>query len=234
LIVNSDRPVDLDISSSRKVTGFCIHLEKNWLQQCFAQLNYSESLLLDHPFHVSHIPDFDEILYSVKENHLGKYLQKLSSHFDLQSYTLPYEEEEVYYNLAYQLLSLQNSFKKEDRELCLLKSSTKKELLKRLSIAKQIIETQKGETLQVDYIAKQSLLSESHLFRSFKKVYGISPYQYFLKIRLSHAAGLLRMQKKTITEVALESGYPDLASFSKSFKKAYQYSPFEYMKQVRD
>jgi AraC-like DNA-binding protein len=232
LVVNNDHAIDLSIVSEKKVMGFCIHLEQQWLQKMFTHLSFTEDQLLDQPFHLSKVPDFDEILYSEKENNLGKYLQHLSVHFDMSSLTIPYEEHEVYFNLARHLLTLQNEFKQEGMNLHLMKSSTKNELLKRLNTAKELIESQKGENLQIDFIAKEAHLSESHLFRSFKKAYGISPYQYFIKSRLSHAAGLLRSKKKTITDVALECGFNDLASFSKSFKKAYQQSPYQYLQSV--
>jgi AraC-like DNA-binding protein len=230
LLINHDQPIDLIIHAKKEVIGFCIHLKPDLLRKVFTDLSKGESWLLDHPSEQVNFPQFEELLYSDKDNSLGEYLQRIALHFNAKTATLALEENELYFDLACRLLHLQNNITTDNRNLKVLRSSTKTELLKRLAIAKVLIDTCDDELLNVETIARQSMLSSSHLFRNFKNVYGISPYQYFLQGKIKRAAHLLSTKKMSVSEAAFEFGFPDLASFSKAFKKVYSLSPIQYLR----
>jgi AraC-like DNA-binding protein len=230
LLVNRDQPVDLIVRAKKKVIGLCFHLEQELLKDVFTQLTKGESWKLDNPEEQVNFPQFEELLYSNKENSLGEYLERVTSNFNIQTATLEVEENELYYNLACYLLQAQNSLTTGGEKISVLRSSTRIELLKRLALAKDLIDTYDSESLDVETIARQSMLSSSHLFRNFKKVYGFTPYQYFLQSKMRRAAHLLSTKKMLVTEAAFEFGFPDLASFSKAFKKIYSVSPVQYLK----
>lgn len=110
-----------------------------------------------------------------------------------------------------------------------LKSSTKKELKKRLEIAKTIMdETPYPKKLQISSIAKSCMMSEFYFFRCFKALFNITPNQYIIQNRLNKAQELILKKDKTITEIAIECGYPDLFSFSKAYKKHFGVSPAKH------
>ena len=110
-----------------------------------------------------------------------------------------------------------------------LKSSTKKELKKRLEIAKAIMDkTPYPKKLQISSIAKSCMMSEFYFFRCFKALFNITPNQYIIQNRLNKAQKLILKKEKTITEIAIECGYPDLFSFSKAYKKQYGVSPAKH------
>lgn len=227
LLVNRDRPIDFRVPAGQKVQSFCIHLEPALVQDTCACMTGSDQSLLDHSSSQLSVPELQELIYSDGENTLGEYLRHMAVHFNCQTATLSLEQDEVYYNLTRRLLQLQNSLPKGGERLDVLRSSTRIELLRRLAIARELIEAQKDESLDVNTIARGAMMSSSHFFRSFKKVYGLSPYQYHQKRRLERAASLLRTRKMNATEVAFECGFPDLPTFSKAFKKAFGQSPRE-------
>jgi len=84
------------------------------------------------------------------------------------------------------------------------------------------------EKISVEDIAKQTLLSASHLFTVFKKQMGVSPICYLNNYRMSIAAELLQGTTKSINRIATEVGIDDAIYFNKIFKKHYQMSPTEY------
>ena len=53
---------------------------------------------------------------------------------------------------------------------------------------------------------------------------------YLLKNKLQIAAKLLKNQNKNLLEIALDTGFNDLASFSRSFKKQFGLAPSAYRK----
>ncbi len=225
LLVNSQQPIDFFIRSRKAVTGFCIHLEEGLLREVYAQLLFPEEKRLEHPFEKPVIPPFEEILYSDKENCLGTYLRQMAGSFELATETIVVEPRALYYHLSRHLLEMQNNFPKEARDLGLVKNSTRKELFRRLEVAKEMLDEQDADALCIAAVAQQCALSESHLFRSFRKLFGVSPYQYLLQRKIQLAATLLQTKKMGVTEVALECGFADLPSFSKAFKKIKGQSP---------
>ncbi|MEL6773004.1 MAG: helix-turn-helix transcriptional regulator, partial [Bacteroidota bacterium] len=92
-------------------------------------------------------------------------------------------------------------------------------------LARDVIEARFAEPLAVADIAREAALSEYHLIRSFKRVFGTTPYRYLLDRRLEAAALLLRTSERSVTEVAYEVGFSDLAAFSKAFKKHHGVAP---------
>jgi len=233
LLVNRSQAVDAWVRSNKKVLGFCIHLEEAILQETFAQLHFSETELLNHPFEKPAIPPFENLLYNEKENDLGRYLQRVANMFQTDNASITIEPTDFYFQLSQHLLTTQNSFPKTAHQLNLVKNSTRQELLRRLQTAKEVLDAQEMDAFNINLLAQQCALSGSHLFRSFKKVYGISPYQYLLQQKLKKAACLLQKEEKSITEAALLCGFTDLPSFSKAFKKLHGVSPTAFILQKK-
>jgi AraC-like DNA-binding protein len=229
LLVNNRQPIDVYIHSRKKVIAFCIHLEEGLLQEMYAQLLFGERRLLDQPFEKPDVPPFEEILYSDKENSLGIYLQQMAGNFDSSTETIRVEPNSLYYHISQHLLQVQNSFSKSARQLGAIRNSTKNELVRRLEVAKEMLDELDADGLTIDAVAQQCALSGSHLFRSFKKLYGVSPYQYLLQQKIKQAANLLATKDVTVTEVALRCGFSDLPSFSKAFKKINGQSPTAFI-----
>ncbi len=81
------------------------------------------------------------------------------------------------------------------------------------------------EPLTVTQLADMACLSRRHFLRQFKQVYGTTPLQYLLGLRLRHAADLLRSTSLPVTRVAFESGFADSNYFTRQFSARYGVSP---------
>lgn len=229
LLVNKYQRSDVFIKSKKPVAGFCLHLTEHLLQKVFTELNRPADSSLDNPFDLKSIGELETLIYSDQDNGVGKYLRHLVMHFNITERTIDLEENEIFLNLAQQLLGSQN-LAGQSGKINILRNSTKKELLRRLSLAKEIMDAHYSDQLDIGSVASKAMLSESHFFRSFKMQYGISPYQYISQKRLKHASALLRGNNHSVTEVAHECGFQDLAAFSKAFRKSYGASPTMSMK----
>ena len=71
-------------------------------------------------------------------------------------------------------------------------------------------------------------VGEDHFIRIFKVYTGLPPYNYQLKLRISHAIELLENTPMNVSECAEEVGFGDAAYFSKIFKKFTGKSPSYY------
>ena len=82
--------------------------------------------------------------------------------------------------------------------------------------------------LSVDQLATLTNMSLSSFKREFKKVYNSSPAVYCKEKKLEKAAELLMKTDLSISHVAYDSGFNDLAHFSKCFKVKYALAPSQF------
>ena len=102
-----------------------------------------------------------------------------------------------------------------------------------LSEVVQIIkENITNSEFSIDLISDKTGLSRSNLFRKLKGLTNMSPVDLVMKIKLNHAAELLKTNKAMrISNVAYESGFNDPRYFSTLFKKTFGKTPKEYSKE---
>lgn len=93
---------------------------------------------------------------------------------------------------------------------------------------KQIIEAHLFSQLSIEELAALTNLSLSSFKREFAKLYNDTPANYIKTKRLEKAAELLAASNQRITDIALECGFSDLASFTKSFHDKYNTTPTTY------
>jgi AraC-like DNA-binding protein len=94
--------------------------------------------------------------------------------------------------------------------------------------AKDLIDREYAEQLDVPALAREAHASTAHFSRSFKKAFGETPHQYLLRRRMERAKELLRSTGLSVTEVSVAVGFRSLGSFSTAFRELIGESPSEY------
>jgi transcriptional regulator GlxA family with amidase domain len=84
------------------------------------------------------------------------------------------------------------------------------------------------EDLSVESLAEALNVSRSQLFRRLKEEADMGPQSLIRKVRIEHAASLLRAGAGSITEVAFAAGFVSLAHFSRAFREELGVPPSEY------
>ena len=77
-------------------------------------------------------------------------------------------------------------------------------------------------------IIKKGHMSLSTANRAFREAISMTPINYLIKVRMEHAAKLLRSGSGTVGEVAMRCGFKDSNYFSKQFKQFMGKSPRGY------
>jgi transcriptional regulator GlxA family with amidase domain len=106
--------------------------------------------------------------------------------------------------------------------------------LKRLRRARDTMDRDYAEPLDVPALARIALMSPGHFSRSFRAAYEETPYSYLMTRRIERAKMLLRRGDLTVTEVCLEVGCTSLGSFSSRFTELVGESPSAYRDRDHD
>lgn len=132
------------------------------------------------------------------------------------------------------LLNYYNIYRREVSQkiqcLSFIKTKTKEEILKRLMLAKEYINSSFNKNILLEDVSAYCCLSINHLLRTFKEAYGISPYQYLMQLRLNRAKHLLTTTDYSLSEIVGLVGLENTSSFIRLFKDNTQITPSKFRK----
>lgn len=77
-------------------------------------------------------------------------------------------------------------------------------------------------------LARVACFSEFHFHRIFTAVSGETLNNFTNRLRLEKAARLLRYSRRSLTEIALDTGFSSSATFSRAFRAGYSTSPSQF------
>ncbi|WP_306231486.1 helix-turn-helix transcriptional regulator [Agrococcus beijingensis] len=100
--------------------------------------------------------------------------------------------------------------------------------LRRLRRARDRMDREFAQPLDVASIARGALMSSAHFSRRFRDVYGETPYRYLMTRRIERAAAMLRTGDVTVTDACMAVAAASLGSFSSSFTQIMGETPSAY------
>jgi transcriptional regulator GlxA family with amidase domain len=106
--------------------------------------------------------------------------------------------------------------------------------LVRLRRARDMMDRDFAEPLDVPALARQALMSPGHFSRSFRAAFGETPYSHLMTRRIERAKALLRRGDLTVTDVCFAVGCTSLGSFSSRFTELVGETPSAYRARTHD
>ena len=100
--------------------------------------------------------------------------------------------------------------------------------LAHLRRARDRMDREYAQPLDVEALARTALMSSAHFSRRFREAYGETPYGYLMTRRIERAQALLRRGDMSVTEVCMEVGCTSLGSFSSRFSELVGETPTAY------
>ena len=227
LLFNHGQLYASSVVSDKAVRSFTINYCPDFKKKKFADMMAGESKLLDDPsFEPGEDVNFFSKLYSY-DPYIVKEVFELKNFIDKLNYNSLYINEK-FANILEAIYRLNCRVLSETERVGAGKRSTRIETYKRLTRAKDYIESNFMNDITLGILAEVSCMNQFHFLRKFKQLYKKTPHQFLTGIRLNEAKTLLKKNDTTVTQVCLEVGYEDVSSFSKLFKKSTGITPDRY------
>ncbi len=106
--------------------------------------------------------------------------------------------------------------------------------LRRLRRARDQMDREYAQPLDVAALARTALMSQAHFSRRFRDAYSETPYSYLMTRRIERAKALLRRGDQSVTDVCFAVGWSSLGSFSARFTELVGESPSAYRARDHD
>ncbi|MBK8981207.1 MAG: helix-turn-helix transcriptional regulator [Ignavibacteria bacterium] len=230
LILNEGQQCESLIENSSE--SFSIYFKPEFANTALKSLITPSDRMLNHSFKtVSQPVTFFEKLYP-HNYYLSPVIMKMrlasKFNFDDENWL-----KERYFELLENLLKLHRELYKDIEKLPPVKLSTKSELYRRVSRAKEYIDMEFTDNLTLKRISKEACLSQFHFLRIFKSVYKQTPHQYLTKKRIEKAVELLKRTDMPVTGICFEIGFESVSSFSIMFKTKFGLPPETFRESYR-
>lgn len=106
-------------------------------------------------------------------------------------------------------------------------------LVEQLRTVMQYIDENLFADLNLEMLSDAAHMSRSHFSSLFKQLNGLSPWEYIVSRRVSHAANLLRTTSLPVTQIAIACGFNSTANFNYAFRRQTSKTPTQYRKDVK-
>jgi transcriptional regulator GlxA family with amidase domain len=106
--------------------------------------------------------------------------------------------------------------------------------LRRLRRARDRMDREYAQPLDVPALARTALMSPAHFSRRFREAYSETPYSYLMTRRIERAKALLRRGDLSVTDVCFAVGCTSLGSFSARFTEIVGETPSLYRARSHD
>ena len=228
LILNDRQRYTITIDSgARKTTTFCLFFARGFVEDVWRTSVTPVQRLLDQP----NVAKVDSTLgfFERLENDAG-ILDRLRSlrAQALRSSSGESLSDELFYDVAAELVHAQKAALAAIVRLPALRSSTRVELCRRLLRARDFLLSAWDQPLQLEEVAREACLSPYHFHRAFSRYFGCTPHTLLNQYRVERVAEQLRKTERSITELCFAHGFGSMAAFCSLFRRHFGVSAREY------
>ncbi len=177
-------------------------------------------------------PKFLEVTQKTTNSAVGFLLNTIAQLYEHNQTAFKHQIDDLFIRLSELIVQEQKNMDTKFSTLKIVKHDTKKELFKRIQIAKEYLHDHIKEDISLDCISKDIGISKYYLHRLFTEINECTPLEYLTAIRIEKAKYRLRYSKDSIFETAIACGFDTAAYFSKIFKKHSGFSPTEFRKNI--
>jgi AraC-like DNA-binding protein len=102
------------------------------------------------------------------------------------------------------------------------------DLNRRLLRARDAMDRNYAEPLDVPAVAAVAHISPAHFSRSFRSVFGETPHRYLQRRRVERAMFLLRETDRRVTDICFDVAFTSVGTFGRTFRQIVGETPSDY------
>lgn len=229
LSINQGTTFSSKVDSNIPVKNLSISFAPDFLSDFYRTQIENNKTLLDDPFYCRNHAEgfFLETIYPF-EGDMKYNILNLKNRLEQESPDDLLINEYLHHCLINYFKIYHKEVSKKTENLNFLNDSTKVEILKRLTLAKEFISSHYNKNIDLEDIAQSACLSVNHLLRTFKQAYGKSPHQYLIQVRIDRSKYLLKNTDYTLNEIVEIIGFECPSSFIRLFKSLNKITPGKY------
>lgn len=236
LVINSTDIHGMFIRSKEMASGITLMISYDFLKSNYNNIDDIEFIMSKDEFRKVDLKDLLIKIFTMYTEHIRQeVVPKPISIPEIK--VIPEEQENEFYylrtkSILYEIMFILLTYFKVDKDI---RTSIKsKRYIDRFKKITEYIENNYKENLILEDVANYYGLSREHLSRSFKKYMGTTFGEYLNGIRLYNAYMDLLTTDYSITQIGLDNGFPNVASFINKFKLAYGKTPYKYKKDLEN
>jgi AraC-like DNA-binding protein len=227
LILNDHQEYACRIDTAGEVRVQSVFFRTDFVAAVHRDATRDEESSLDNPFDTDARPlEFFQALNDT-DPALERQLQGLMTALEEQGYDAGMVDERLVF-LLHRLIRLHKKELDQARRVNAIRPATKKEIYKRLCIAKDLLQSSFMDKPDLAVLSSTACLSTPQLIRQFKAVFHTTPHQYLTRIRLAHAARLLQETAVPVHEITWKCGFENTSAFCRAFKAEYGVPPLSF------
>lgn len=104
------------------------------------------------------------------------------------------------------------------------------EITEKLKAVLQYVKEHYRQQITVAQLAQICHFSEYYFMRFFKQYMGVTCVEYLNQYRMEIAAGRLAGSSRSVTEIAMDTGFNNVSYFNRVFRRSFGMTPKEYRK----
>lgn len=226
LVVNEGQLLESHLNTREPVEGMIVAFDYQLAQQLQYHIQATLQQLLDNPF--ERLKNYEFTHFSIPRNpQLQSHFQKIKNALFQEGVDTLYFSECILELMSMTMVEYEKILQ-QINGISAKKFSTKMELFRRLSKARNYIDANLEKEITLEQLSWVATMSPFHFLRSFKELFSISPYQYLTKKRIQRAGFLLKNTDLMIGQVAVKVGYNTERSFRRTFFRVNKLSPSKY------
>jgi AraC-like DNA-binding protein len=232
LLLNDGQEYSLDIEGRTPTETVCLFFETGFVERTAGDLAAPVAALLDDPAREGRPPfDVVERLYP-KTGAIAAALAQLSAGLASGAASSAWLEDR-FFDFAGRLVALRDETEREADAFPGRHAATRRELQRRLHLARDFVDSCFAEPLTVARIAEVACLSPFHFHRAFRRAFGITPMQHLQRARLAAAERLLRSTDRPVSRICRDVGFESFGSFSALFRRRFGEPPSSLRRRSR-
>jgi len=227
LIINQGQHYRTSFNGTKDQEMILVAFKPSFVSDVLQSVVKAEDKLLDDPFKFAEQPlSFFEKSYEMDTEIQATFIQlrKLMDEEDL-GWKKEFDLQSIYSSLLLRLLYVHKSLKVDIDKLNSAKLSTRTELYRRLTIARDYMDAHPEKRISIDEVAQVAFLSAHHFKRAFKELFNTTPHQYHIEKRLEYSRELLAERSNKIEDVCRKVGFENSSSFIRLFREHYGFTP---------